>query len=306
MASALKGLLAAMHSPAPEITVLPKVETFFMHEALSGRREDDGYWHPSVICGGVCPRMEVIKKIRPDLIPEDSPITGGLLRIFWLGTAIHDLYQNKVFGPMGILWGFWKRPIGLVNGKVQYEVREGFMPGPEWRYEEMSLVNDEYRVTGHTDGVLYLGNEAPKADTFGELLSKYGAHLALLELKSANDRTCSNLIEARQTHIDQSHWYMWGFKVPTTIVFYVNKNTSVEREFVIKYDASRLAPTLAALKTTMAGLKTTSLPARLTECSRANSAKASKCLACGVCMTLGFGQHGYREMESFSQLTPTV
>ncbi len=253
----------------------PELEKFFLggpdwdHEKVRKKG-----WHPSSICNGICPRLEVFADQRPELFPEGSPPAPSLMRIFFLGHSIHDMYQNKVFGPMGILYGHWEAP-------DKSEIRIGTMPGPGWRYHEPAVHDPEYGIVGHSDGILLLP-DGP----------------ALLECKSINDRGWSYLMEPKGNHSKQAQLYMsCQFEDPAldmetpkrTVFLYVNKDKSTEKEFWQDFDPKITDPIRAQIKEVEQSLAKKVLPAMLNECTRSNSARRRECPVGIGCQSIGRG-----------------
>ena len=159
MASDLKGFISSVKAkqrkanPSRYIPSLsPRVEAFIVDQNRLGRRDTHelpkGVFHPSEISGDYCPRRVVLRKVvkvKAQKI-EAAPKT---IRIWNLGSAVHWWQQNKVYGPMGILWGIW------VRGD---KARIGFQPDPSWLYRETPIHDLDNFIGGHVDGYLLLEN----------------------------------------------------------------------------------------------------------------------------------------------------
>jgi len=256
----------------------PELDMFFLKAGHTQEPRDEG-WHPSSISNGMCPRLEVIGKIRRDLLTQGNPPDPKLMRIFWFGSAIHSMYQNKVFGPMGTLYGMW------LNTHTK-EITTGLRPtdGQDYEYIEPTVHNPEYGIIGHTDGLLILG-DGP----------------ALLELKTINSRSFEFLNAPREAHVKQANLYMhctfkkFDHPMPTrTVILYVNKNTSEEKEFWVEKDGSVVQPMFQQIKKVEYSLSENSLPDRLASCKTATSASAKNCPACRVCFMVDTGKTPYR------------
>jgi len=196
--------------------------------------------------GKMCCREEVFKKLLPRNYP---PIGAYLGSIFETGHAMHHRWQNHVLGPAGILEGWWQ--CKTCGWKI-----EGVMPGDicpkckslrrcgsckaklkdkiyikdhtckkckseSWEYEEYSLEHKELGIVGHCDGVININGV------------KY-----IWEFKTINENGFENRIPYAplKEHVAQVQVYMWLKKIPLAIIHYLNKNTSEEKEFTIKYD----------------------------------------------------------------------
>lgn len=261
--------------------ISPLLDQFFLTVKDGGDREHG--WHPSYVSNGICPRLEVIVTARKDLVPPGKSVEPSLMRIFWFGQAIHELYQNRVFGPMGALYGHW---IKLDTGEVSL----GHHPDPskpyEYRYREPTVHDPEHNIVGHTDGLLVLP-DGP----------------ALLELKTINSRSFEFLTAPREAHVRQANLYMHckfrhlDYPMPKrTVILYVNKNTSEEKEFWVEKDDSKLQPMLQVIKTVERSNLTKSLPERITACKTATSATSKKCSMCDACFSCNSGKQGYDQL----------
>lgn len=273
--------------------------------AQGGRNDPDWgnephAWHPSGVSYGVCNRLVIMLRERADLFKkaiEDKQPDVGLQKIFDLGHAIHWLYQNRIYGPMGILYGAWTR------GR---EIRFGFMPGPEWIYRELPVVNRERNIVGHIDGVVVVP----------------GFQKVLVDFKSKNSYAFKFLTQASEAHIKQLQMYMdcvyaevirWRFndeileaKIPADApvadvgsVLYVNKDTGEEIDFPINKAPEVLEPLYAQLIQIDEAQSQRVLPRRAKGCSKPTTKQAKGCVACTVCFELNSGENAFSVLEVY-------
>lgn len=269
---ALNDILRAVHGPGE---LLPALDMFIVQ-----RKEEDrsGEWHPSGFCL-MCAREQVLrvalkKPVREEII---SPQTK---RIWDIGTAIHSIYQNEYFGPMGILWGKW------VCGSCELETW-GFRPdgdcvrcrrGGRYTYGEVpvkaKLPQCEKPVVGRSDGILYVE---------GEWL--------VLEIKSINQDGCRFLKGPYPSAISQADIYgelirqklvlaPRGVHIPTPkrkLVLYVNKNDSTHREFILPLDSEAAKMRLAQPMEFEKGVATKKIPDKWPACVDKTKNPAKKC-----------------------------
>jgi len=91
--------------------LLPKLELWLTSAEADTHWDVDwglkDHWHPSQVSKGICPRLEVIQSVVGAPVVEGSRVEAGLLRIFKLGDKIHEMYQQDILGPMGLLYGMW-------------------------------------------------------------------------------------------------------------------------------------------------------------------------------------------------------
>jgi len=101
----------------------------------------------------LCPREFVINYWRPR---ANVTFAGLTMLKMDCGTWFHKYVQDKVLGPMGVLWGTWKNPHVLPGPKT------GFHPDPvnavkgipecQWEFQEERMYDEKYRIAGHHDG----------------------------------------------------------------------------------------------------------------------------------------------------------
>lgn len=243
-------------------------------------------WHPSEFCG-MCPRLYVLGKL---LKVKSEPFEPSLLRIFDVGSAIHHWYQNKYFGPMGLLWGKW---VCLRCDKSSW----GFMRDAEkgcdcgdkrvLEYLEVPVKASlpggfSTPIVGHSDGLL-----------------KIGTFWYLLEIKSINDNGFTWMKQARDSHVKQAGIYcelirqgMIRFgshekieipQIRQIIILYVNKNRSVERQYNIDPDPDAARKELEKPYLVERAFKNKELPARREECVNMMKKPAKDCALCSYC-----------------------
>lgn len=281
-------------------SVLPLLDAYM--DKLAGLPRHDPDWdghdvfHPSEVSWDFCPRLQQIRRFRRDLVEKKAPAKAGLQRVFGLGSAIHDMYQNRVLGPMGVLWGEWEN---TRTGDKHF----GFMPDQElrvnpWRYVEPKTLNEEHNLGGHCDGIVFFPNRPP----------------AILEMKSINSYGFSRLDGPLGYHAKQLQLYLhsdfpglpslrdflrtkhgarqidWG------VVLYHEKNQSLEKDFWVPKDRDVVMPLFAQVKAAMGGLATKELSPRIPSCSSSQDKTASSCVACSACFSVGDGGIGYTQL----------
>lgn len=124
---ALKNLLQAARKRAKDTVkqtlypaVVDAVDRFIVgREALPSHRATD-VWHPSELAGGLCARQIILMR-RHNIPSPVWEVDTGLQRIFDIGHAVHQWYQERYLGPAGLLYGKWR------CNRCHYVV-EGLMP----------------------------------------------------------------------------------------------------------------------------------------------------------------------------------
>ena len=214
------------------------IDNFLTRQEATPSKRSFG-WHPSEFVG-MCPRAQVLRML---LRVKYEPIKPGLRRIFDVGSALHRVYQNDYFGPMNDLWGKWEC---LRCDRILW----GLFPGQHgcptcgkkslWEYREVPVrapLPDGFKkdIVGHSDGLL-LHND----------------RWYVLEIKSINDRGFQWLKAPYDSHQQQAQVYAELIRqsfvdfgpsekvdvpeISGILIFYVNKNFSVEHEFFLDFD----------------------------------------------------------------------
>ena len=275
--------------PLTDLSLIESI-TEYMSDGYSNRGFRPGI-HPSEIAyeDPLCPRWHIYrqqlviaqqhKKPLPFGVVElqDPEPNPGLMRIFAMGHSVHALYQDDILGPAGVLFGFWKR----WNDKTEkWEQSRGFRPdGSGWKYTEPKIRTKG--VTGQCDGIVLVEGR-----------------WFVLEIKSSNDQAFRFRKKVKHEHLRQAQVYAnLGFvdfpeiDVEGIIFLYVNKNTNVEKEFIVPKDTQSILDILKGLDAFAEAEKSKSLPPR--QCLRANSKRANQCPVKSHCFDTGHGQAAY-------------
>jgi CRISPR/Cas system-associated exonuclease Cas4 (RecB family) len=75
-----------------------------------------------------------------------------------------------------------------------------------------------------------------------------GKEIFVLDIKSMNSMIFKNLAEPKPENIDQLQLYLHYFKVSKGILLYVNKDTQQLKEFLVKYDKTRVNSLIKGLE----------------------------------------------------------
>lgn len=218
-------------------------------------RGDD--WHISEVCM-MCARAKVlagpsVATVGPSVIME---------RIYDVGKGIHHIYQNWYAGNAGVLWGKWEcqrcsTSIWGVLSQEDFEVDRCPHDGlpHAWKFKEIPIVVSakerlrgyswalegamsgiEYKgIIGHSDGLVY--SEKEKKWICWDIKSckneiyQYQLASGALEKHQKQVNMYAYLISSGYVQCPEE---LRVPKVATSCVFYVNKNTSEEKEFEYK------------------------------------------------------------------------
>lgn len=276
----LANLIKNMHNKAPSDPALGVIiEQFYMKKAhtYDPERHADKVtrFHPSQITyWGVCQRAYYLLMKREELgfeLDRPEPFETSLLRIFDHGHAIHSLYQDKILGPAGVLYGQWEK-----DG----EVVEGFQPEEDWIYVEPRMWWPEKRISGYCDGYLEINGR-----------------WYVLEIKSSNDQGFRHLKRTREPrpyHARQAQIYMMSphnlekkFEIEGAIILYVNKDTGEGLDLFIPNNPEIVEPIMQGIESAIEALDQSMIPPRVEECKTARSKRAKDCGACRSCFAIG-------------------
>lgn len=322
----LSDLIRDVHGSEPmALKPLLDVHMRKLEEYPSNRA--DG-WHPSEFCDS-CSRATILNK----LLDKEVPFEVGprLRRIFDYGSALHEWYQNKYLGPMGILWGKWQ------CSRCR-EIEWGFMPNDRHDCEAGSFQNtyacrnhcsrDDGRGAdaekiGERGGCLHCGKwgfwefaevpvlyQHPKLD---KVIVGHSDGLVLLdcwrvlEMKSINDRGFNGLLGPKTGHRNQCEIYGGliargrvraapkNVEVPTPtggLVLYMGKDKSVEKEFPFDLDDERYDRLMQYPHEVEAAMEEEELPPRHVECKNRGTGRAKACKVKSHC----FGTKDWDEL----------
>lgn len=259
-------------APAPGITfqglgVLSNPKAFIdhlvlEHEESRGHRFDDGIIHPSGL-HDFCDRQFVL------LQRHDGPLTPpprdpDTLRIFHLGHSVHRMYQEDYFGRDPHFRGIWLCAAciraGLSGDPTSRQFAERFSGcaccGAEGTllYQEIPIEIPGTGIKGRVDGVFALTSdvdfdqETPPPHEEEEWVCN-------LDMKSARSwayRAVEKSGKPPAKYITQQQTYMEGLRqtypqasnLETTLLLYINKDTSEEMFVKLERDPNYLKPYL--------------------------------------------------------------
>lgn len=313
----------------------PSSLSAMLNRAAEGKYRKDtrgGSWagmdvfHPSSLASGFCVREKLLSSLRPPgPTPEGAP-NLGLQRIFWFGTAIHELYQDFVLGPAGVLYGWWTSPrnrarldaMDSLPRSYEFErllkagdLVEGFSPARfgderQWAYVEPAIYHAEYHIGGNVDGVLFTGGCTDKGEPNGEPV--------LLDIKTINSFGFGALGKApKDAHRAQVTLYLGsslnnpaGLHVhmlerdlnPTrAVVLYICKNTSSEADLWVDFDQAYFDELTHPIRRLKHGLRVAALDKREDDCKSTRSKRAKRCPQCDLCFAVGHGFPGWEQVE---------
>jgi hypothetical protein len=161
-------------------------------------------------------------------------------KMFNAGTACHEWWQNRYFGPMGILHGDWEcscckrivrgtmptEPCMTEHSLVPEEGLKTWEPEvktcndlkAEWKFKEVRLEMEINGIplVGYSDGVLLLSEDT------------------LLELKSMKTNLWEETKKARPRDVHQAEIYSWIWGIKRILVGYIDRGSWDFKPFIRK------------------------------------------------------------------------
>lgn len=209
------------------------------------------------------------------------------LLTFAVGDTIHDVIKARatIGGPSRV-WGNWSCKCGTSKtvtpctlAETDETVRCPACKGPLNQYQEISVRDDELRIVGTPDLLLYL----PDFDA-----------IYITELKSISHEKWKEMVRPEPEHVIQVLFYWFilqraGYRLADKVsIFYVTKGYVFggvpHKEFVLEPAGmmKRLDSYLETAREMVEFRQTGQLPAR-TMCASDQAPIAKKCEVCSVC-----------------------
>ena len=250
---------------------------------LSREPRDHDYLHVSDLIGKCLRKIALAERYDIPLKAQSLSLTDSIT--FSQGDAIHDVIRVRAAqGNPRMVWGKWKCKCGTTRidepclfSSIPPDLCPSCGEAPH-EYVEVSMFNEEYKIVGNPDLVLYL----PDAQALYVTELKSIAHDAWKELaRPIPDHTIQVLF----------YWFLMrelGYRLADTVsILYVSKGWMFSgepyKEFTFNAAAavSRLQPYLEdalAVKVSRAG---GDLPPKI--CAREDAPDAKKCAVCKTC-----------------------
>lgn len=214
-----------------------------------------------------CLRRLFFKVTKPEVIDPKADIAAQGL--FDIGHATHGWYQNRYFGPMGILKGEWMCP-GCKS------VVPGYMPlrdctctaGNAWEYQEprVSTTIAGLPVEGHTDGIITVRGED-----------------RVLEMKTKDSELFKDLTKPEPKHIVQGSIYAGLLGIKYIVILYIEKNKWLRKAFTMDTAPWALEWFVSSV-TSLAKLIEMKDPMRVSpKCPHKNVVRAKRCAFRATC-----------------------
>ena len=240
----------------------------------------------------VCPREFVLNYWQPKA--NRSFDWGSWMRMD-TGTFLHSFLQNKVLGPMGILWGHWRE----AGKELEKDPPSVFHPyagtpvqdGGGYIYEEFTLTDEQHRISGHIDGIIcknrieFLRKNAKKFKNNRVSLAKELAQIemtdkALLEIKTTSSYGFKKLTDhtsIAEYYKMQAEVYQKMSGIPLTIFWFIERDTMNSK--IIPFVGDGAWWTLAKRKANLIwrSIRDETLPENMMKCHSPSDTRAKKC-----------------------------
>lgn len=240
----------------------------------------------------LCPRMYALA-LRDKFATFTNP-DAALSWTFGTGTAFHTQFQEDYLQrlPGGVFQGWWRdRDTGVVHKGPSNDLGDSlshvWIPRPtdaalgtDHEYVELEFYNEEYRLSGHCDGILVWPDGQSE----------------VLEIKTINSRGFDFVDpfmggKPKAEHVAQVQAYMWLSGVDKARIFYVKKDLTkgpadvmcehlIERDDAIIDAIKVMLIECAAIVDAPEG---SPVPDRLPDCRTKSSSKARWCVARDPC-----------------------
>ena len=267
----------------------------------------------------VCPREFVLNYWSPQ--PNRS-FDFKAQFMMSVGTHLHSYLQDRVLGPMGILFGKWK------HTGTSGIVKDGFHPDMmgdmnraasgypcEWTYVEPTVWSDKYRISGHVDGIVctnrlnFVQKNAKLFKTDPEQACKRlhdleVGELALLEIKTTGSYVLKNTKSADDIadyYKTQASVYQKLTDIPRTLFWFIERDTVQSKTFLYKYEPARWKDATMKAQIIWEAIRDRTLPESRMSCRMPNDPRAKKCVHAEQCWTRISGAKTFSEVEPFDE-----
>lgn len=229
----------------------------------------------------ICPREEVL--ISKEHLVRKREISPDFFLVLEIGKALHHQLQNSILPGAGVLYGEWEcarcgKHFGVKKPNApadQYAVKR-----PErcdrcestfFQFHEYHFTNDEYRIDGHSDGMLSI------AGLNG---------LGIVEAKSISAKGAWEIRNVpKLDHVLQSHVYLWLSGLQWAKILYWDKAT-FGMSGLIEHTIERDEETIDMIKSTLRELwggLASGIPSLTRVCANVEAPRAKACLVRGPC-----------------------
>jgi len=210
----------------------------------------------------VCPRKFLIME-REGMKKEHDARTKAK---FGIGHALHHWYQDKYFGPMGILRGDWRCK------RCWKKYKNCLMPTEKckkcgskdgYEYEELTVRNTEWDIAGHVDGIFDIDGV------------QY-----VMDMKTIDPDMFKRLEKPYPAAVYQVNLYMWMLNIHKGVLIYIDKSSngvSPIKEFPVEFDPDTISDMQSRVTSYKVAVSSKTLPPRMCKDSSAYRARGCEC-----------------------------
>ena len=225
------------------------------------------------------------------------------------GSHLHEVIQEMVLGPMGVLKGRWVSvPIAASGAKIH--TKEGYHPDPEraiwewtmqqpltWKYEEITVWDERLRISGHVDGLVsvdrieWLSQNLPlmKLDpkkAYMELCKIPPGTEAKLEIKTTGSWVYQSIKmpnDISDAYKMQSNVYQKLLGVDRVIFWYVNRDTMDSKMLPYWFEKHWWDTAASKARVIWEAIRDLKLPDAFAACKTPQDGRAVKCVFKELC-----------------------
>lgn len=267
---------------------------------------DKGDYFRASSIGYLCPRELYLAK--RDSVALKKTVSAQLAFTFAIGTAYHSALQSEIMPMMkdGVMQGYWRCTTcnrlhtgaaaehdNSIDGGLMWTPRPQKCSDPdckshdsgscEFAYVELSMKNEEFRITGHSDGILAWADGTEVAD-----------------IKTANEYMFDSKFDASnggspsEDHVKQLMVYGWlldhnGGLIKGHRLVYVKKGEESLKKALSEFSMARDETVLAGVRKLLLDCISvvdgdgSYVPNRLPECKVKTDKRAKGCQMCKAC-----------------------
>ena len=227
--------------------IIGAVERHVVTQALSDGTREAHAIHPSEICHKDTCHRQIYYRIvdtPPDI--DGIDVSFWKERVFEEGHDIHAKWQGWLW-DMGKLYGYYECLVCDAKwyGRAPTECQKCHAHRKKLRYREVPILNDNYMLVGHADGMIDEGLLEVKSIGLGTVRIEAPSYYDRFMSGEWNHQQLWNEIKRPfPTHIRQGMLYSFCQGMRPVIFIYECKWNQAIKEFTVQYTEEVIAPVL--------------------------------------------------------------
>jgi len=220
------------------------------------------------------------------------------------GTHLHSYLQDRVLGPMGVLFGMWE------HTGTSGIVKDGFHPDMlgdmeraargtpvEWRYVEPTVWDERHRISGHVDGILCTNRlrfvernaklfKTDPTEACKRLQDLEMGETALLEVKTTGSFVMKNLKNPEDIadyYKTQAAIYQKLTNIPRTLFWFIERDTVQSKTFMYKHEPLLWKDATMKARIIWEAIRDRTLPESRMACKVPTDKRAKACVHADDC-----------------------